>query len=182
MSDLNVKTRFSRLIIYQAPTSGSRTRCRGAVRGPRRRSPMTYRRPRAQPTATLTRLGLRREPIEQGLALQVAMRGTLERFSGKHYSTGLGNLTYIRWESRRDTLAAEHASCPGCVCEDSPLCRHHHRCKQAQGWRLEQPEPGVLAAQPRRPHLHHDPHGVRPVDAGSARSGCPPVRQDAPGA
>jgi hypothetical protein len=34
------------------------------------------------------------------------------------------------------------------VCEDSPLCRHHHRCKQAQGWRVEQPEPGVLAAQP----------------------------------
>jgi len=26
----------------------------------------------------------------------------------------------------------------------APLCRHHHRCKQAQGWRLEQPEPGVL--------------------------------------
>lgn len=24
-----------------------------------------------------------------------------------------------------------------------PLCRHHHR-KQAQGWRLEQPEPGVV--------------------------------------
>ncbi len=25
-----------------------------------------------------------------------------------------------------------------------PLCRHHHRCKQAQGWSLAQPEPGVL--------------------------------------
>jgi hypothetical protein len=25
-----------------------------------------------------------------------------------------------------------------------PLCRHHHRCKQAEGWQLEQPEPGVL--------------------------------------
>jgi hypothetical protein len=24
------------------------------------------------------------------------------------------------------------------------LCRHHHLCKQAEGWRLEQPEPGVL--------------------------------------
>ncbi len=31
-----------------------------------------------------------------------------------------------------------------CECNLSPLCRHHHRCKQAQGWRLEQPEPGVL--------------------------------------
>jgi hypothetical protein len=31
-----------------------------------------------------------------------------------------------------------------CECDLSPLCRHHHRAKQAQGWRLEQPEPGVL--------------------------------------
>ena len=32
-----------------------------------------------------------------------------------------------------------------CQCNHSPLCRHHHRCKQAEGWSLEQPEPGVLA-------------------------------------
>ena len=25
-----------------------------------------------------------------------------------------------------------------------PLCRHHHRCKQAEGWQLSMPEPGVL--------------------------------------
>ena len=31
-----------------------------------------------------------------------------------------------------------------CECNLAPLCRHHHRSKQAQGWRLEQPEPGVL--------------------------------------
>ena len=31
-----------------------------------------------------------------------------------------------------------------CECDLSPLCRRHHRAKQAQGWRLEQPEPGVL--------------------------------------
>jgi hypothetical protein len=31
-----------------------------------------------------------------------------------------------------------------CECNLAPLCRHHHRCKQAEGWRLEQPEPGVL--------------------------------------
>jgi hypothetical protein len=31
-----------------------------------------------------------------------------------------------------------------CECALAPLCRHHHRCKQAEGWRLEQPEPGVL--------------------------------------
>jgi hypothetical protein len=31
-----------------------------------------------------------------------------------------------------------------CECGLAPLCRHHHRCKQAEGWRLTQPEPGVL--------------------------------------
>ena len=31
-----------------------------------------------------------------------------------------------------------------CPCNLSPLCRHHHRVKQAQGWWLEMPEPGVL--------------------------------------
>jgi hypothetical protein len=24
------------------------------------------------------------------------------------------------------------------------LCRHHHKYKQSDGWKLEQPEPGVL--------------------------------------
>ncbi len=31
-----------------------------------------------------------------------------------------------------------------CPCNLSPLCRHHHKCKQRDGWTLEQPEPGVL--------------------------------------
>uniref|UniRef100_UPI00260E8111 HNH endonuclease signature motif containing protein n=1 Tax=Trebonia sp. TaxID=2767075 RepID=UPI00260E8111 len=31
-----------------------------------------------------------------------------------------------------------------CECELAPLCRRHHRCKQAPGWRLEQPEPGHM--------------------------------------
>ena len=31
-----------------------------------------------------------------------------------------------------------------CECGLAPLCRHHHRCKQSQGWKLEQPSPGVL--------------------------------------
>jgi hypothetical protein len=34
-----------------------------------------------------------------------------------------------------------------CECNLAPLCRKHHRCKQAEGWRLEQPEPGVLVWQ-----------------------------------
>jgi Domain of unknown function (DUF222) len=31
-----------------------------------------------------------------------------------------------------------------CECNLAPLCRHHHRAKQAEGWQLEQPEPGVM--------------------------------------
>jgi hypothetical protein len=45
-----------------------------------------------------------------------------------------------------------------CECNLHPLCRRHHQAKQAPGWRLEQPEPGVL--------IWHLPHGrsypVRP--------------------
>lgn len=32
-----------------------------------------------------------------------------------------------------------------CGRSHSPLCRHHHRVKQSQGWRLKQPEPGIYA-------------------------------------
>jgi hypothetical protein len=31
-----------------------------------------------------------------------------------------------------------------CECNLAPLCRKHHQTKQAQGWALEQPRPGVL--------------------------------------
>jgi Domain of unknown function (DUF222) len=31
-----------------------------------------------------------------------------------------------------------------CECNLAPLCRRHHRAKQASGWRLEQPQPGTL--------------------------------------
>ena len=31
-----------------------------------------------------------------------------------------------------------------CECNLAPLCRVHHQIKQAQGWKIEQPEPGVL--------------------------------------
>jgi len=31
-----------------------------------------------------------------------------------------------------------------CECDLGPFCRHHHRVKQAPGWKLEQPEPGVM--------------------------------------
>jgi hypothetical protein len=31
-----------------------------------------------------------------------------------------------------------------CECNLAPLCRRHHRAKQAPGWRLDQPEPGIM--------------------------------------
>jgi len=31
-----------------------------------------------------------------------------------------------------------------CECNLAPLCRHHHRCKQAPGWHLTQPRPGQM--------------------------------------
>jgi hypothetical protein len=31
-----------------------------------------------------------------------------------------------------------------CECNMAALCRHHHQVKQADGWSLAQPEPGVL--------------------------------------
>jgi hypothetical protein len=31
-----------------------------------------------------------------------------------------------------------------CECNLHPLCRRHHQAKQAPGWRLDQPEPGIL--------------------------------------
>ena len=41
------------------------------------------------------------------------------------------------------TTAWQHGG-PTCPCNLAPLCRHHHKCKQKDGWMLEQPEPGVL--------------------------------------
>jgi hypothetical protein len=31
-----------------------------------------------------------------------------------------------------------------CECNLAPLCRHHHRGKQSEGWHLDQPAPGVM--------------------------------------
>jgi Domain of unknown function (DUF222) len=40
------------------------------------------------------------------------------------------------------TLA--HPDGPSCQCNLGPKCRRHHRAKQAPGWRVEQPEPGIV--------------------------------------
>jgi hypothetical protein len=33
---------------------------------------------------------------------------------------------------------------PTCECDLGPKCRRHHRVKQAPGWQVEQPEPGIF--------------------------------------
>jgi len=43
-----------------------------------------------------------------------------------------------------DHTSPHHRGGRTCECNLAPLCRHHHRCKQAEGWWLAQPEPGVL--------------------------------------
>jgi len=43
-----------------------------------------------------------------------------------------------------DHTVPHHKGGKTCECNLYPLCRRHHRAKQAQGWQLEQPEPGTL--------------------------------------
>jgi hypothetical protein len=49
-----------------------------------------------------------------------------------------------------------------CECNLGPLCRRHHRCKQAHGWTLEQPEPGIFVwTTPARRRYTTGPHNLR---------------------
>jgi hypothetical protein len=43
-----------------------------------------------------------------------------------------------------DHTVPYHKGGKSCECNLYPLCRTHHRAKQAPGWRLAQPEPGIL--------------------------------------
>ena len=51
-----------------------------------------------------------------------------------------------------------------CPCNLAPLCRHHHRVKQAQGWWLEMPEPGVLRWRTPAGRTHTTTPTVYPLD------------------
>ena len=56
-----------------------------------------------------------------------------------------------------------------CECGLAPLCRHHHRCKQARGWQLSAGTGCPAMANPARTHLHHHPHRVPDVGGRTAR-------------
>ena len=87
-----------------------------------------------------------------------------------------------------DHTAPHHRGGPTCECNLAPLCRHHHRCKQADGWRLERPEPGVLVWHtPAWAHLHHHPRPLRRLTSSggrraSAAQSCRRTRRGSAGA
>ncbi|HEY6789097.1 MAG TPA: HNH endonuclease signature motif containing protein, partial [Trebonia sp.] len=47
------------------------------------------------------------------------------------------------WHSDMDHTEPWPAG-PTCECNIGLPCRHHHRTKQAPGWKLAQPEPGTF--------------------------------------
>jgi hypothetical protein len=48
------------------------------------------------------------------------------------------------WRCDDDHTIPHHKGGRTCECNLHPLCRHHHQTKQAPGWHLAQPRPGVL--------------------------------------
>ena len=103
----------------------------------------------ANPAAWLT--GIRMTPIESGTCSHQ------RESAGYRPSDSLRHLVKIR--SRRcgypgcrrpaarcddDHTIPHHQGGRTCECNLHPLCRQHHQAKQAAGWRLSQPEPGVL--------------------------------------
>jgi hypothetical protein len=60
-----------------------------------------------------------------------------------------------------DHTIPHHLGGATCPCNLAPLCRRHHQAKQAQGWRLDQPEPGILVwtlPHGRRYRVEPDPY------------------------
>jgi len=104
----------------------------------------------AQVADLLRRLRVRLAPIAKG------------RCDHRHYSD-----RYVISRKVKDLVKARTAACPApgcrrpaaeadadhttpwpagpsCECNLGPPCRYHHRNKQAPGWRLDQPQPGVM--------------------------------------
>ena len=106
--------------------------------------------PAAQVTELLRRLRVRFAPIAKG------------HCDHRHYSD-----RYVISRQLKHLMKARTATCiapgcnrpaaradadhttpwpdgPSCECNIGPPCRYHHRNKQAPGWQLTQPEPGVM--------------------------------------
>lgn len=70
------------------------------------------------------------------------------------------------WQCDLDHTLAYDRGGKTCECNLAPLCRFHHQVKQAHGWVLEQPEPGVMRWV--------TPSGRTYMVTAASRSGRPP--------
>ena len=130
----------------------------GGTRGPRHRPGDTAPGPVAPPPALNSQAGT----FIQRLGVQVTplAAGTCEHRTqepGYTLSPRLRHLIAARTVSccapgcRRpaarcdfDHTIAYQAGGRTCECNVRPLCRRHHRCKQAPRWALQQPDPGTM--------------------------------------
>ena len=130
----------------------------GGTRGPRHRPGDTAPGPVAPPPALSSQAGT----FIQRLGVQVTplAAGTCEHRNqepGYTLSPRLRHLIAARTVSccapgcRRpaarcdfDHTIAYQAGGRTCECNVRPLCRRHHRCKQAPRWALQQPDPGTM--------------------------------------
>ena len=62
----------------------------------------------------------------------------------RHRTCGFPGCTRPAVRCDLDHTVPYHQGRITCECNLAPLCRQHHKTKQAQGWRLDQPDPGTL--------------------------------------
>ena len=91
------------------------------------------------------------DAAELGLARQLAERARAEGLQLTEPGGLLGRLTKVVLEGALEGEMDAHLGYARhdpagrtCQCGLAPLCRRHHRCKQAPGWKLRQPAPGIM--------------------------------------
>ena len=148
-----------------ATDSKGRAVAHGCARGPR---PWAGQQPRAGPEARGGPPGRDPDPgtlIGQFLAWLGITLEPIATTSCDHHDAEAGytpsrklrhkiharSPTCSYWGCRRPAAQCDddhtdpwHTGGLTCQCNLAPLCRRHHRMKQRQGWRLEQPAPGIL--------------------------------------
>jgi hypothetical protein len=127
--------------------AGTRDLIAAAARNPATRRCLTTLHPDGTAAAHACAAGTHPWPPAQGPPGPVTLRSLMDFLN----ITGLtpvirGPCDHASAEDRyRPSRKLQHlVKARNTTCNLAPLCRHHHRCKQADGWRLEQPQPGVL--------------------------------------
>ena len=77
-------------------------------------------------------------------AVFTALRTGRHLITIRHCTCGFPSCTRPAARCDLDHTVPYHDGRITCECNLAPLCRQHHKTKQAQGWRLSQPKPGVL--------------------------------------